>query len=483
MEGADNRNLSAERRVPADQGHHRLVNVDHVELAPAQLAAGSDAAPAGKAARLEIAPFEATPIERPSGTYRILEEIGRGGMGVVYAARDERLGRAVALKALPAAFSNDAMRRARLTREARAAAALSHPAIATIYALEEIDGRLFIVSELVRGRTLRDEVREGPLPADRLLSTLVHVASALEAAHALGIIHRDLKPENVIRRSDGQVKVLDFGLAMWEASPDTPSMTQLTDAGVALGTPGYMAPEQLAGGLTDARADIFSFGVMAWELGSGEHPFGSDPTRMIPQMTAVIEGRAPLPGRAMAGLERVTLKCIQAAPSARYPSSAALLEDLRTLAISGSVAAPPAPASLWWWQFHQATIAVVDAATPVLAFLARQSLRAPAGRAIFLAVLALATVAVMLRLNLLFTSRVHPATLSQHRRRLFSWIAVAEILIAALLLLSAFTLGTSADIAAAPLLSLALILVASLVIIEPATTAGAGLGQAGPPRR
>jgi serine/threonine protein kinase len=176
------------------------------------------------AAAPELLVDDEPPLEGRIGTYRILEEIGRGGMGVVYAARDERLGRAVALKALPAAFSNDAMRRARLTREARAAAALSHPAIATIYALEEIDGRLFIVSELVRGRTLRDEIRDGPLPADRLLSTLVHVASGLEAAHALGIVHRDLKPENVIRRSDGQVKVLDFGLARWEASPDSSPM-------------------------------------------------------------------------------------------------------------------------------------------------------------------------------------------------------------------------------------------------------------------
>ena len=212
-----------------------------------------------------------------SGPIAVIEEIGRGGMGVVYAAKDERLGRMVALKALPSAFTSDPMRRARLTREARAAAALSHPSIATIFALEETDDALCIVSELVRGRTLREELADGPLLPRQLIATLIDIASALEAAHAMGIVHRDLKPENVIRRSDGQIKVLDFGLARWETHPDTPSMTRLTEAGVALGTPGYMAPEQLSGGEADARADIFSFGVLAWELATGEHPFGTDP--------------------------------------------------------------------------------------------------------------------------------------------------------------------------------------------------------------
>jgi len=434
----------------------------------------------------ELLVEDEAPLRGRIGTYEILEEIGRGGMGVVYAARDQRLGRTVALKALPAAFSSDATRRARLTREARAAAALSHPAIATIFALEEIDGRLFIVSELVRGRTLRDEIREGPAAAGRLLATLTDIAGALEAAHAAGIVHRDLKPENVVRRDDGQIKVLDFGLARWQPHPDARSMTQLTDAGIAVGTPGYMAPEQLAGGPADVRADIFSFGVMAWELATGLHPFGSDPTKLITQMTAVIEGRAPLPGQAPAGVDRVTRKCLRPSPSDRYPSGAALLADLRALE-SGAVpvaAEPAAPSrAMWWWQFHQISVTIADAAAPVLAFLARRSVGAPAGRAMFLAILGFATLAIMLRLNLVFTSRVHPTMLAVQRGRLFPWIGAAELLISALLLLAAFTLSTSADTIAAPLLSLALALVASLIVIEPATTTGAGLGRGATPGR
>ena len=179
-------------------------------------------------------------VGKQIGTYHILEEVGRGGMGVVYAAEDQRLRRTVALKALAPEYTRDPFRRERLTREARAAAALLHPAIATIFALEEIDGELYITSELVRGRTLREELGDGPLPPSQLLPVLVTIADALAAAHERGIVHRDLKPENIIRRDDGQIKVLDFGLAQRPARTDAPTSTRLTEAGSALGTPGYM---------------------------------------------------------------------------------------------------------------------------------------------------------------------------------------------------------------------------------------------------
>ena len=174
-------------------------------------------------------------VGKQVGTYQILEEIGRGGMGVVYAARDERLGRMVALKALPPEYTRDRRQRDRLAREARAAAAFTHESIATIFALEEIDGELYIVSELVPGETLRERARarsRRARSAARRRSSTSRPASA--AAHARNIIHRDLKPENVIRRTDGHIKILDFGLARI-TDPDMPTVTRLTEHGHGAG--------------------------------------------------------------------------------------------------------------------------------------------------------------------------------------------------------------------------------------------------------
>ena len=245
----------------------------------------------GVAPELMFSEETVTLAGRMVGPYRVLNEIGRGGMGIVYAAEDTRLDRRVALKALPPDYSADTARRERLRREARAAASLTHPSIATIYALEEIDGTLYIVSELVQGHTLRDELRGGPLRPPQLQSTLLQIAEALSAAHAQGIVHRDLKPENIMRAADGRVKVLDFGLAR-AAAPDGRTMTRLTEAGNAPGTPGYMAPEQLSGGTIDARTDVFAFGVLIAELATGEHPFGPDTAAMMKRMTELMEGRA-----------------------------------------------------------------------------------------------------------------------------------------------------------------------------------------------
>jgi serine/threonine protein kinase len=421
-------------------------------------------------------------VGRQVGTYRVLEEIGRGGMGVVYAAEDQRLGRAVALKALTPEFTRDPIRRERLTREARAAASLSHPAIATIFALEEIDGELYIVSELVRGRTLREELHEGPLPPERLQSTLLDIAAALASAHQQGIVHRDLKPENIMRRSDGQIKILDFGLARNEPGRTVPSLTRLTEAGVALGTPGYMAPEQLAGGPVDARADQFAFGVLAWELATGEHPFGTDPATLLARMTELMEGRSaalsrPLP---LAGLDAIARRCMRGIPGDRYPSSAALVADLQALAGTRPnpvASAPSATDGLWWWQFHQAVIAVFNGAIPIAGWAIRSLDPRPSGAsAVFLATLALATISVTLRLNLVFTSRVHPDALADQRRRLFAAIATADALLYLIVLATAalMAMGTH-DAIAGVLLPLGLIGLASLVLIEPGTARAAGL--------
>jgi hypothetical protein len=431
------------------------------------------------AADLMVEP-EASLVGKQIGSYRVLEEIGRGGMGVVYAARDERLGRVVALKALSPEYTSNRRYRERLAREARAAASFAHEAIATVFALEEIEGELFIASELVPGKTLRDELAAGPLAPDRLVATLIEMASGLAAAHARNIVHRDLKPENIIRRTDGHIKIVDFGLAHIN-DPQVPTVSRLTEQGTTPGTPGYMAPEQLSSNDIDARADVFAFGVVAWELATGQHPFGSNPAAMLARM---IDGRPATLTRQLSvpALHPIIRRCLRVVPDERYSSAEALLEDLRRLATpSGQLRLASGVVNdvfgLWWWQFHQATTTVVDIATPILAWLIRPALGRPFGMQVFLAVLALATAAVTLRLNLLFTARVNPGMLVLQRPRLSRWIAAAETGIAALMLGSAAVVAEDRPGTAALLVSLAIVMIASLTLIEPATTGGAGLEQ------
>ncbi len=440
----------------------------------------------GVAAHLLVDDHMPSLTGRRVGAYEVGAEIGRGGMGIVYAAEDTRLGRRVALKALAPEYVRDPVRRERLTREARAAAALSHPAIATIFALEELDGALYMVSELVDGRTLRDELRDGALPRERLIDTLIDIAAALAAAHAHGIVHRDLKPENVIRRTDGQIKVLDFGLARFgPGDHETPTRTRLTEDGVALGTPGYMAPEQLSGGPVDVRTDVFAFGVLAWELATGEHPFGTDAATLVKRMSELMEGRSvpvsrPLP---VVGLQPVVRRCLRAARDDRYSSGQALLDDLRlvkeTGASTAALAGPP-PGGFWWWQFHQASVAIVTGLTPIPVWLVRQWAGPPYGSWAFYTTLVLATASVTLRTNLLFAARVYPAKIVEHRARLYPVIAAAEALLTAVLLISAALVAGPHDATAALLVSVAIVTIASLGMIEPATTAAAGIdGKSG----
>jgi hypothetical protein len=406
---------------------------------------------------------------RRIGPYQVREEVGRGGMGVVYAAEDERLGRVVALKMLPAAFSRDARARERLAREARAAAALSHPCIATVFALEEIDGDLFIATELVRGTTLRAELAAGPLPPDRLLHTMTCIADALDAAHRHGIVHRDLKPENVLRAEDGGVKVVDFGIAR-TTGPLPATQSFLTLAGARLGTPAYMAPEQLRGETVDARADIFSFGVMAYELATGSHPFGgSDPAALVERL---VSDDQPLSRPVEpAALDAVIRHCLRADPSARYQSGTELAAELRSLGQAPSRVTPRAAPlqAAWWWQFHQVAVAVLTIlATATVGI--RRGWIGPYGSWIFLAVLVLATITTTLRLHMWFVSQVHPATLGLLRARVLRWVVVCEALLLALLLGIGIYVAGPHDGTAAQLVVIALLLLLSLIVIEPATT-------------
>jgi serine/threonine protein kinase len=272
------------------------------------------------------------------GSYEILTEIGRGGMGVVYLAEDARLGRRVALKALPAAVAMQPDLRERLRREARAAATISHPAVAVVYALEELGDQLFIASEYVPGDTLRSVIARGPLDPARARSIASDIAAALSAAHDAGVIHRDLKPENVLIKSDGSVKVVDFGIAHVEGS----DASRLTRTGFLLGTPAYMAPEQLRGFAVDPHADVYAWGVVLSEMLRGRHP---------------LDQTASAPSTSLAGWTTIIGRCLQPDPAAR-PSARELVQALAPDASSQTVSRSPAP-TRWWWEFHQGMTALI----------------------------------------------------------------------------------------------------------------------------
>ncbi len=275
--------------------------------------------------------------------YHIEGVLGQGGMGVVYRAHDLKLQRPVALKVLPADLTGDQERRKRFLLEARAAARISHPAIAQVYDVDEHDGTIFIAMELVEGKTVQDVIRSGELDLLGAIDITLQVASGLAKAHDAGIVHRDIKPANVIQATDGHVKILDFGLAKL-LDPETTTLdaaggvhdystlTQ-TQIGAVKGTPAYMSPEQVKGVKADARSDLFSLGVLLFEMATGEVPFRR-PTP-VETMHALAFDETPsmnsLRPNLPAELERIVSRCLQKRPEDRYPEARALIEDLRVL--------------------------------------------------------------------------------------------------------------------------------------------------------
>jgi serine/threonine protein kinase len=265
------------------------------------------------------------------GSYEILAPLGAGGMGEVYRARDNKLGRAVALKVLPATLAGDAAYMARFQREAQVLASLNHPHIASIYGLEESGGVRALVMELVEGPTLADRIHAGPVPIQEALELARQIAEALEYAHEKGVIHRDLKPANVKVTLEGTVKVLDFGLA--KAAPTTsdsehwensPTQVSVTDAGMILGTAAYMSPEQARGDAVDKRSDIWAFGVVLLEMITGKRVFGG---KKISETLAAVPARTPANIRTLLKrcLERERKRRLQAISEARIA-----IEDYQT---------------------------------------------------------------------------------------------------------------------------------------------------------
>ena len=288
------------------------------------------------------------------GSYEILSLLGAGGMGEVYRARDVRLDRFVALKVLAASVAGDPERRVRFEREAKIVATLSHANVLALYDVGDVDGVIFVVTELLDGESLRQRMAEGALPVRKAIDIAVQIARGLGAAHARGIVHRDLKPENVFVLPDGQIKVLDFGLARSIDGGSGATATQtnmaLTDPGTVMGTVGYMAPEQIRGQALDARADLFALGVVLYEMIAGQPAFRRETPAET--MTAILREDVPdLPAGALAqspALDRIVRHCLEKNPTERFQTARDVAFALETL--SGTTAvksqaldAPPRP--------------------------------------------------------------------------------------------------------------------------------------------
>jgi WD40 repeat protein len=273
------------------------------------------------------------------GPYEIQSLLGAGGMGEVYRAHDSRLNRTVAIKVLPPSFSADRDRLQRFAQEARAAAALNHPNILSIFDIGEEQGAPYVVSELLEGETLRERLRNGPLPIRRVVDYSLQVARGLAAAHEKGIVHRDLKPENLFLTSDNRVKILDFGLAKLtgpetnDGSGDAPTVQVATDAGVVMGTAGYMSPEQVRGKSADHRSDLFSFGAILYEMISGKRAFHGETS--ADTMSAILKEETPelseTARNVPPGLERIVRHCLEKHPAQRFQSAGDLAFDLEAL--------------------------------------------------------------------------------------------------------------------------------------------------------
>jgi len=290
------------------------------------------------------------------GNFEIVELLGRGGMGEVWRARDARLRRDVAIKVLPAGLSRDPDRIARFQREARAVSALNHPNIVAVHDIGCDNGTYWIASELVRGDNLRRMIEACPLPAPKTIEIVVQVAAGLAAAHAAGLVHRDLKPDNIMVTRDGQVKILDFGLAKQRRTVQDSTTIDLTDEGVVLGTAGYMSPEQVRGEAADHRSDLFSFGVVLYEMLCGKRPFGGNSS--VEVMSAILKEEVPeLPPTVPPALELIVRRCLEKEPERRFQNAADLAFALQPA--SPSLPPRPRPSSARKWVISAAALIAI----------------------------------------------------------------------------------------------------------------------------
>ncbi len=347
------------------------------------------------------------------GAYTIVRELGRGGMGRVYLAKDDRLGRTVALKALAPPLVRDASQ----------------------------------ATEFVDGRTLRDEIESGRPSGEMLTRTARDLAAALASAHARGIVHRDLKPENIMRTADGRLKILDFGLARIDSVQEN---VRVTRTGVMVGTLAYMAPEQRHHGHVDARADVFAYGVVMYEYACGTHPV-----------------RASAPLSVPAGLSEVFARCLREVPAERFASGGEIAGALDRAA--DAAVSPHAS----WWRIHQLVIGALYIAAATLAWQIKEWFETPVTVALFLALGTGATIGGVLRGHLVFTERMNRSWLAWERRRTGRATLLLDLLMCAMLFADGVLIASRRALPAVGALSLALGIVLAALVLEPATTTAA----------
>ena len=418
------------------------------------------------------------------GSYVIQRELGRGGMGVVYLAHDMRLSRTVAIKALSPQFSHSPEVRERLLNEAKMAAALSHPGIATVYALEEIDGELYLACEYVPGAPLRALVESGPLAIADVIDIGTQLARALAEAHTKGIVHRDIKPENVIRTPSGVVKVLDFGLARAEYA----MQARLTQTGMVVGTPAYLAPEQALGQQTDFRTDLFALGLLLYELASGANPFAA--TTIPATIARIVDEDPPLLStvqpHSVPGLDRIIERCLRKDPIARYRSTQEVITDLERLrsemsagrastsaeAITPAAHRPPQSRTQWLVN-HHVIMSVIYVVLLYPAWYARGWLSSPFNSVFILGLLAAAAAGTSLRLHLWFTATTFPQQLAEQQRSTQRWTRLCDVVFAGIQLAAALGISEMHPEFAMIFVAASVAILVASFVIEPATVRAA----------
>ena len=403
------------------------------------------------------------------GPYLIARELGRGGMGHVYLATDTRLGRQVALKVLAPRYAADHVQRERLRREARAAAALSHPGICTVYALEELDDEVVIATEYVEGRTLREECESGVRPTtERLLQTARELATALDAAHRAGVTHRDLKPENVMRAGDGHLKILDFGLALMDERADVAGPSpRVTTPGMLVGTPLYMAPEQIEGAVAGPGSDIWALGVLLYEFATGTHPFSAATplalaARILESRPAPIASLRPdLPDR----LAQVIQQCLQRRVGERLQSA------LDVVLILDAESQPIVSEQVRWWRIHQGAAIALYVVAVLVAWLVLLRSAERAADAAFVFVMVVATIGGLLRGHLLFAHRMYDRrTFLRELQQASTPLLAVDCVLGAGLVTEGFWVALSDAVPGALIAGFGLGVILTRIVLERSTT-------------